>query len=433
MKNSGIIMRLQYISAIFILIILASCNLTTDPKLDPSDYDISSVPYDNQVHPFSGDSVNVYWKCKHPPLKISFFDQSQNLLEAIIPPSSRLDTLSDSSWTVGFGSVKQREVYKWQITVKDDKNTLITGPMWDFQFTPGGNTKGRLLKFIEQNVYLPHNVQVIFQAVDLYDVGDTSLTRNNFEITDDGTHPIDEEYIWDVKRINPPYVTKIVLLLDASYSVKSSPEFIKMKDEAYKFVDTYFSAAIDSTKAIELWKFSDKMEKLADLTHNKYNVLPKIQSLNDTMITTDLYGSVIKATDQFEEELKKDKIKETLIIIFTDGSDTQGRFTLNAARSSGINKSVLIVNTDPTETYKYYLNELNTFKNYINNDHRKVLDVTRDFHKNTMLTAKSVYGLFYFSPKRGPNKHDLSIILKNDAYLGFGSVIKTTYRSDGFY
>lgn len=424
-------MKIQKLLILFLCGLFTACSLSTDPS--PIDLDISSVPYDNEEHPFTTDSINLYWKCKNNPTKISLFDDSGNLIEEIAPPNSRLESLSDSSWTVGFKGVKPRTYYKWQVIVADTKGTVITGPMWEFQFLPGGSTEGRILKFLEQNVYLPHNIEVAYQVVDLYGKGDTSKTRSHFTITDDDTQPLDEEYVWNVKRLDPPYYSKIILLLDVSYSIKSSPEFIKMKDEAYQFVDKFLPSAPDLTKRIELWKFSDTMEKLVSLTPDKLKLLPVIKSLKDSVLSTDLYGSVIKSVDQYQDLISKNEVIQTLVIVFTDGSDTQGRRTLNEARTSIIDRHIVMVNTDVTETYSYYLNELTNYPKYLDNNHVDVLNFVNDFHINTMLVSKSIYGLYYFSPKRGNKMHDLSIILKNQAYLGHGSIIKTTYSSDGFY
>lgn len=413
------------------VLIFAACSLSTDPDLvEP---DISSVPYDDQVQPYTADSVNLYWKCKNHPLSITIYNADGTEIERITPPSSRIDTLSDSSFTVGFRGLKPRNSYKWQVIVEDKNNTVITGPMWDFQFLPGGETEGRLLKFLHQDVFLPHNVNVYFQVQDLYGVGDTTKIRKDFRITDEGTAPLDVEYIWDIQRINPPYYSKIVLLLDVSYSIKSSPEFIKMKDEAYKFVDNYLPSTLDQTKQIELWKFSDHTYQMVSLTPDKSQLLPVIQSLSDTVFSTDLYGSVIKATDEYENVITKDDVVQTLIVVFTDGSDTQGRKTLNQARLASIGKNVIYVNTDESNTYRYYLNELNTYPNYLSNDYKEILEFVNAFTYNTEIISKSIYGLFYNSPKRGNFVRDLSIILNAQAYMGPGSIIKTNYSSDGFY
>jgi len=419
-------------SKYFLLLALffTACSLSTDPEASLAG--ISGVPYDNFEKALTIDSVKLQWKSKFTPVKISLYNNSEILLSEVQFPDSKIKQVSDSLWIARVGGLKPKNNYKWQVSVKDEKNKVLKGPLWSFQFLPGGIVKGRVLKFVNKKITLPHNVNVYFNVYDLYNIGDTTKTRSNFSISDDGTKPLDKEYVWDVKRVNPQLYTKIVLMLDASYSVKSSPEFAKMKQEAAEFVYKFLTTK-SGLKEIELWKFSDKPEKLTNFTSDKTELVTAINAINDKTRSTNLYGAVVTGTESFENVVSKDKVVKTLIVIFTDGNDTQGSRTLGDALKAIKNKNIILVNTDESEQYKYYLNELTTFLSYLKNEHTKILDFVNNFHNKTELVSKSMYRLIYFSPKRGNKNHELKIILKNSGFQNGGAILNVNYASDGFY
>lgn len=423
-------MKSKYLTLLLTIFVIAACSLSTEP--DSPLNGVPSVPYDNIEYPLTSDSVKLEWKSRFAPVKITLFDNSDAVILEVNYPDEKIDSFSDSVWVAKFGGLKPKDFYKWQVIVKDEANNLVTGPVWSFQFLPGGIVEGRVLKFVDKEILLPHNVNLFFNVFDLYYNGDTTKSRNDFTISDDGVQPQDEEYVWDIKQVNPAYQTKIVLILDASYSVKSSPEFVKMKKEASDFIEKFLSTE-SSSKEIELWKFSDKVEKLVEFTSDKSVLLSAVNSITDDVRSTNLFGAVIEGSESWRKIIAKDKITNTLVIVFTDGNDTQGSKTLGEARNAVKEKNVILVNTDESEQYKYYLNELTTYPSYLKNDHLEIIDFVNDFHKSVRLTSKSLYQLIYFSPKRGNKTHDLRVILKDSGYQNPGSILNVQYSSDGFY
>ena len=59
--------------------------------------------------------------------------------------------------------------------------------------------------------------------------------------------------------------------------------------------------------------------------------------------TTNLYGAVITGAGRWTDQFSSSSIVQGAMIVFTDGSDTQGSYTLNQALSAVGGKRVYTV------------------------------------------------------------------------------------------
>jgi hypothetical protein len=127
-----------------------------------------------------------------------------------------------------------------------------------------------------------------------------------------------------------------------------------------------------------------------------------------------------------------DKIRQGLLILFTDGSDTQGSHSLGDAMAAVYNKKVITVglgnDIDPE-----ILSRLGTAGYFQINDINDINSKFQDVQRSILDYVNSFYVMKYQSPKRGNFDHLLRLMIKNNQNTGAASYIEGFYNSYGFY
>ncbi|GEM_PF-5418312 len=119
------------------------------------------------------------------------------------------------------------------------------------------------------------------------------------------------------------------------------------------------------------------------------------------------------------------------MILITDGSDTQASSTLQQALTDIGTKKVYTVGLGD-EQDKDALKQLGTADYYELSDYSELAQKFEDIQKDIEAYANSFYWLYYKSPKRGDNVHELTLKVPENKNTGDNTMITDTFYSTGF-
>ncbi|MEG8946884.1 VWA domain-containing protein [Rosettibacter firmus] len=347
-------------------------------------------------------------------------------LDKVNPP--RILIANDiSTKTLVVTNLDYNTTYYWKVIAKFDDGTKVEGPIWSFttlkQSYPTLN--GYAMNLYKVETQLPSYVHVMFQVVDLNGKGVSTLTQNDFEVLEDG-EPISqtESQLEIRKREAVPYKLKTVLMLDNSTSLQNNLDDIR--NAARSFIDK-----IVPQQEVTIYQFSDHPEVLSEFTDNKDSLMNALQRYQLGYATTNLYGAIIKGASLWNDKFSIDEIIQGMMIIFTDGRDTQGSNTLAEALNAIHNKIVFTIGLG-NEIQPEILRAIGNAGFYTITNINELENQFTKIQESIISYANSFYVLTYKSPKRGNNNHILTIRIKNNPYTGERSEITGSFNSNNF-
>ena len=336
--------------------------------------------------------------------------------------------------------VSGNQNFYWQVFAKTSSGgTLTAGPVWQFTtasvISPG--QVGNAMYFYDNSTSLPHQVQVLFQVVDMRNIGVAGLTASDFEIYEDGQPlSVSESEITITKYPQIPIKLRTALMLDNSTSMYSEIPIIQ--DVAKTFIRTN----IDSLQYASVYSFSESINPLQSTFANDTTLLlGAVNKLGYGVASTNFYGAVIKGASLLDDVYKVNGINADAMIIVSDGNDTQSSRTLAEAVSAAGTKRIYAVGLG-RELKRDIMAEVGTAgyfevdstdTTYISTLNNKLKIQFEEIQKSLLTYASSFYLLTYQSPKRGNQYHQITIRIKNNQYTGDYSYILTNYSSLGFY
>jgi len=170
------------------------------------------------------------------------------------------------------------------------------------------------------------NLQAYLSVTDVLGFPVKDLKADNFSFNEDGK-PITDFQIESVLHTEQPLA--FVLLIDTSGSMKKSGTvnpILDAKNAAKEFI-----AGLGPLDQVAVVSFSDQANVIQDLTADKNLAIAAIDSLNSEGETA-MYDAMVKGV-----ELVKTRPERRVIILITDGKDTNSQFKLEDA----INEAVL--------------------------------------------------------------------------------------------
>jgi hypothetical protein len=284
-----------------------------------------------------------------------------------------------------------------------------------------------LIIFIHPATRLLNMIQK--QVLDLDDVGVASFTINSFVLYEDGETIHNLESLVQVRRPSSvPYSQKTIVMIDNSSSVDST-ELATLKNAAYEFIHY----GLETNQTVELYEFSESITQLSPATSDR-NVLENlIKGITQGSPSTNLYGAVIEGVDKWRDKFNSSTADEGLLIVFTDGNDTQGSKTLNEAVAAVNGKKVIMVSYDYTNDIDLnILKQLSTVDFFYTTEMQFLKDYLSEEHDRLYAYSNSFYLLDYRSPTRGDATHRLEVRVKDNPYEGTGSFINADYNSKDF-
>jgi len=301
-----------------------------------------------------------------------------------------------------------------------------------YNFTFGQN----YYKFKNFNIIAskPSFVDIMFSVTDANNKGLDYLKNSDFTVYEDDATASPTETFRNVKKMQQlPYKLKTILLLDNSASLATSLEAIKTS--AIKYVQS-----INDNQEVAIYKFSDTPVLVQDFTTYKPGLENAIKSITLGFPSTNLYGSTVTIMSKWADSYSLTGIVQGSLILFTDGSDTQGSSTLSDVISARGDKKIYVIGLG-TEINPTALNQIaNPGPSYIIKNTAQLDSIFANIQLDIVQFSNSFYWFNYMSPKR-TGTHNLKVESKvntntslTDSYLtgsfsavGFQSVNSGTY------
>jgi len=272
----------------------------------------------------------------------------------------------------------------------------------------------------------PCFVNIMFQVSDMENDGIDYLTTEDFEVFEDNQAVSPTESAMTIKKKDAiSYKLKTVILLDNSTSVGNN--IAEIKTAAIKLVEN-----IVDKQEIAIYVFSENAILLQDFTSNINNLKNAINSISLGFATTNLYGAIIQGASRWNDYYSIEGIEQGFMIAMTDGSDTQGSSSLNQALSAISNKKVYTIGLGD-EIDANALKSLGTAGNFNISDVSELTSKFTDIQDEMSAYANSFYWLYYMSPKRGDNNHEIKLTVKENSNIKSNSYIIGEFSSNGFY
>ncbi len=348
-------------------------------------------------------------------------------LDTVNPPKKLFAQNVDTSKAVVVTGLNYSTTYYWKVVGKLADGTQIAGPVWKFTTKAKQSNKPGYI-MIEKKFYteLPHVINILFSVLDLNGDGVDALKTTDFNLLEDGQPlSINESKMLILKKSQVPYEYRTVLMLDNSTSLKD--DISNLKTSAIDFVNN-----ITPGQTIAIYVFSDKVTLVQDFTSNIALLKSAINSITIGYPTTDLYGAVIIGASRLLNVFDTNNIIQSSMVIFTDGSDTQGSHSLTEALNAVNNKSVYTVGLG-TDITPEVLQALGTSGFYPIAKISELTNVFLAIQQKLVKISNSFYWLRYETPKRGSAEHTVTLSIKNNANTGEHSSIIEHFSSAGFF
>lgn len=405
--------------SLIVLILLNSFNCIKQETTEPiiSDKPNSPSPADGSL---SVDINTVLsWQCANA-VKYDIYFDTKNPPNVLIAKDTNSNKYSISGLTYGC-------VYYWKIVAKFNNGNQSAGNVWSFltkNKTP--SAPGYIMENYKIETQLPCFVNILLQVTDVNGTGIRNLQKTDFEIFEDYQSVSPTESALNIKKKETiPYTLKTVLMLDNSASVKT--DLPEIKNAAITLVNS-----ILPQQEIAIYKFSEIAELVQDFTNNTTALTNAINSINVGAPTTNLYGSVITGVNKWEDFYSTEEVNQGVLILLTDGSDTQGSNSLNDALGARGDKRVYTLGLG-NEIDLYALQQLGNAGFFPVTDASLLAAKFLEIQNEMDSFANSFYWVNYMSPKRGNFNHILELKIKNNPNTGANSFITGNFNSNGFF
>lgn len=407
--------------AFFLLVagLITGCSLT-GPNNDNGGGD--SNQYFNTPTPAQGATnqpvvVSLGWKS-------SGFSKYDVYFSEISPPTLRVAHNITSNGFVMPG-LKYNTTYFWKVVGYRSDGTSAESPIWHFTTESlGGSGEG--YSFIDHGTKTetPNYVKMLFEVVDNTGLPVPDLTLDNLEIYEDGEQiSRSESYVLFQQYLSNQYVVKIVLMLDNSTSLRD--EIPDIKNAAINFVNN----VVDAHHQVAVFEFSESTVLLQDFTSNINALTTAINSISVGQPSTDLYGATITGANHWDQTFVPDSIMTGAMVLFTDGTDTQGSHTFDAAMQAVTGKRVYTIGLG-NEISPDVLSSIGNSGFFSITETSELINTFDQINSQIERYSKSFYWLTYASPKRGANLHTLIVRAKNNPV---NSYVQGTFSSADFF
>lgn len=171
---------------------------------------------------------------------------------------------------------------------------------------------------------LPAYVNLYFHIEDNLGHYIPTLELTDFEILENGEElSPNETTLILTSYTEVPYTLKTVLMIDNSSSF-SEEELQEFKDAAIDLVNAIAKGG-DTTGNLEfkIYSFAGSFVEKSDFTNVVEDIRAAIESIGSGDASTDFYGSVIEGVSNWTDSFNQEFVEEGVLLLFTDGNDTQ--------------------------------------------------------------------------------------------------------------
>jgi len=385
----------------------------------------------------NGGSSNAYFSSPQPsngaanqPVVVSLkwastgFSYYDIYMSEISPPRTVVANNITSNQFVKAG-LNYNSSYFWKVVGHKSDGTVAESPVWHFT-TKALGANGNGYSFIDHGIKTetPNYVKLLFEVVDDAGIPVPDLSLDKLEVYEDGQIiSSSESFVLLQQYLSNKYVVKIVLMLDNSTSLRD--KIPDIKNAALDFVNNI----VDSRHQVAVYEFSENTVLLQDFTSDKNLLSTAINSIVVGLPSTDLYGATITGADHWQQSFSPDEIRTGAMILFTDGTDTQGSHTLDNALNAVSGKRVYTIGLGD-EINPNVLESIGNSGFFAITESSELVSTFTTISSEIERYSKSFYWLTYASPKRGDNLHTLIVRAIDNP---INSYVEGTFSSADFF
>ncbi|MCF8262647.1 MAG: VWA domain-containing protein [Melioribacteraceae bacterium] len=409
----------KFLLSIVTVFSIYSCSLEGTNNITISSDEIPNSPRPSNNSSDQLPAVTLSWSANNSEKFNVLFD-TKSPPETVIAAGIKDKFISVSGLNDG-------TVYYWQIISTTVDGESAKGPIWNFRTKSKiSGDSGYIFQKDSSSISPPNLVSVIFQVLNLDGIGLPGLDSSDFELSENGEAISAKESNYTIKQKDQiPHSIKTVLMLDNSTSLGNDLDTIKQA--AIALVDN-----IIDNQEIAVYTFSDSPILVQGFTSNSALLKSAINSITTGFATTNLYGAFVVGAAQLIDQFSFSNVVQSMLIVFTDGKDTQSSTSFNSAKSAVTGKQVYTVGLG-NDIEPEILDELGTAGFYSISQANELTDKFLEIQNEIDSYSSSFYILNYYSPKRGNNTHLLRLSLVGNTFTGAGSTLLAEYNSSTFY
>lgn len=321
--------------------------------------------------------------------------------------------------------------YYWRVYAYSNDGSMKEGPVWRFTTTTGTLPlgSGYAMYEYESDTALPDVVNAVFQVVNMDRRGVTTLQPADFSITEDAMPITSESAVSFSKYPQLPIKIYVSLMLDNSSSLTQT-DLDNIKSAAKNYVTKNITKG--GSQMMKVFKFSETVDSLySGFSDDPVMINNAIDNITRSKSSTDLYGAVVLGEAQLKDVVTINSITKGVMILFTDGTDTQGSTSLSQALVAIGSKSVFTIGLG-NEIDPVILRSFGTSGYYPISSSDQLQSKFDQIQSMIYDNANSFYRMEYHSPKRGNFNHLITLKINNNPYNGNDSFLQISYNSYGF-
>lgn len=274
------------------------------------------------------------------------------------------------------------------------------------------------------------NISLYFSVTDADGLGVQGLKKEDFDAREDGVSIDPNESDFQTQGLDGQSVAvPTVLMLDLSGSVVAGGALDSLKKSANQIID-----GLIPEQKLAIISFADVVKTRIDFTADKAALHAAVNAISGSDgPSTNLYGAIVngmnKWTDGFQTpDSTVGQITAGIAIVITDGKDTAGLATLEAATQARGNKRLVAIGVGPDV-------DVAAMKNLVAPNDKLFLNPQTYQDLEGQLSSlttrlqslgRSVYTASYCSPKRA-GQHELSFSLKANGAAGLATCTQATF------
>lgn len=199
----------------------------------------------------------------------------------------------------------------------------------------------------------------------------SNLNNSNFEVKENGLIVSPSEAFVHVEFADPLAINALntVILVDITQSIEAA-DFPNIRDALKNIIRDPISS--DSKllpgQAIAIYTFDGTVNQLQALTADIPSLISAIDQINQGGLTTNLYGALLEAMDDWQNSFSlAEGMAFGNIIVITDGQDTSGLHLLADVRNAAATRAIYAISVgseSDTESLSQIANTLESIDNF---------------------------------------------------------------------
>ncbi len=246
-----------------------------------------------------------------------------------------------------------------------------------------------------------------------------------FEVLEDG-EPVDRDLSVPLlsQKDSYPMVLNTLLMLDNSYSIGLDLEHLK---EAARVA---VRNKLDQQR-FAIWTFSEDVNEIIPFTADTTELMAAIDEITVGLPSTDLYGAVVTGMNQWEDIYSGDGVDHGIMVLLSDGRDTQGSTSEEEARNAVNGRYVysIALGEDADRNTLY---QLGTIGYSFLEDPEQLPNVFTSVQAELEGFANSFYWFACLSSFRENDEHSIVLSVPSNPNHGSSSELEILFTSDGF-